>query len=216
MCGWFNAQPPTNQTQVLWLRNSGMSTSGYSSPKVDHTTGTTDGWYVFVPIDAQSDGVAVLQSELLGPSDTTVCFGFWYHILDDYRQTLNKALKLRVVYLNAADNTVTELKNISTTTQEEWQPFNVSLPKLPTGRFQLRTFEGQVSRADVAIDDIFLKSGSCDAVTSTTQSPPTTTTPEPKSEKEWDCDFEANPSQWEASGGWRKTYWIFSKFYSNW
>ena len=212
MCGWSNAPPTPNKTQVLWLRNSGVTTSIYSSPQVDHTTGTADGWYAFVPIDVQSDGVALLQSEVLGPFIAPVCFGFWYHILDDYRESLNKALELRVVYSDIlSNNTLIELMNITTTTQTEWQPFNMTLNKLPRGRFQLMTFEGQAARADVAIDDIFVRNGRCDGMTSTTQTKPMTSTPEPESEKQWDCDFESS-CLWSATGPWRKTYWIFSKF----
>ena len=54
-------------------------------------------------------------------------------------------------------------------------------------RFQLRTLLGQTSKADVAIDDITIKPGACGQTVSTVQP---STTPEPASEKQWDCDFE--------------------------
>ena len=83
-----------------------------------------------------------------------------------------------------------------------------SMPSIPQGRFQLLTIKGDESDADVAIDDITIKQGACGTAVSTTVRPAVPTTPEPQSERQWDCNFETERCYWVVDGtGWTKSAW---------
>ena len=206
-CGWSNAPPAKNTKQVLWTRNTGETESENSGPERDHTTETEDGWYIYVPEDAQSDGVAVLQSELLGPYTGQVCFSFYYNIQSETRAV---SPKLTVLYVSPEFSQTLLNKSISSHTNSVWNIYNVSLINLPQGRFQLKTILGQVSKADVAIDDISIKPGLCGQSVSTPT--PIVSTPEPVSATQWDCNFETTSCKWKVNGtGWVKASWNNSK-----
>lgn len=203
-CGWSNVPPITNKKQVLWTRNSGETDSDDSGPERDHTTNSDQGWYVYVPLDAQSDGVAVLRSEPLGPL-TTACFGFYYHIYDDW----DVAPKLSVLYQPNTGAQATVLGTLHSSDLDQWRLFNVTVNNLPAGRFQLQTFLGQSSAADVAVDDISIRPGACSNLRPTTTTP-LPVTAEPQSAKQWDCTWES-PCNWMVGNGWSKSSWTMSK-----
>ena len=205
-CGWRNVWLSNKNKQILWTRNSGVTESDNSGPLEDHTTKTDEGWYVYVPEDAQSDGVAVLQSEPLGPYTGQICFSFYYHIKSENQLT---SPKLTVTY--TSPQLIREKFNISSHVYDSWNSFNVTLgPNVPRGSFRLTTIVGQRSRADVAVDDISIKAGPCGQ--STSVGPPTMPTPEPVSAKQWDCNFENPSCKWSNNGtGWKKTTWANSK-----
>ena len=154
---------------MLWTRNSGQTLSDDSGPIRDHTTGREDGWYVFVPLDAQSDGVAILQSELLGPFTTPHCFGFYYHIYDEDNDEDDIIPKLSVQYVETSKHgkPVTIMSNISSSDLDKWQQFSITVNNFAQGLFQLVTVEGRTSEADVAIDDISIKQGACGHIVTT-------------------------------------------------
>ena len=193
---------------MLWTRNSGQTDSDDSGPERDHTTETEDGWYVYVPLDAQSDGVAILQSEPLGPYPTEYCFGFYYHIYDDW----NTAPKLTVQFNSPSLTSGSKfLGNISSSDLDDWKQFNVTVKGLPQGRFVLETYEGHTSKADVAVDDIYIKPGACGHTTQTTTTA-SPTTPEPAAYKIYDCDFDHGNCKWHiGTKGWTITSWATSK-----
>jgi hypothetical protein len=199
----------TNRKRVLWTRNSGRTESIYSGPKYDHTTCTDEGWYVYVPIDSQSDGVAILQSEIIRYG-STVCLKFFYNILDEY--SINFTPKLTVGYL-APDNLTPIWKfNISDNRHDIWNNFSATFTGMPENyKFLLKTIEGNISRADVAVDDIQVMSGSCEPAFTTTPNSIKTTTLEPISEKLYDCDFESK-CNWIIDSNWNTSRWEPSKF----
>ena len=124
MCGYYNS-PPTNKTQrqVLWLRNSGKtSTKRISGPITDHTTGTIDGWYAFVPLDSQFDGVATLRSEIYnfrGKDNIVICISFWYHILSN--TTNSKTPKLQISRESVDHKTIIIEANLTANANDGWQ-----------------------------------------------------------------------------------------------
>src|SRR5581483_7926462 len=129
MCGYYNS-PPTNKTQrqVLWLRNSGKtSTRRISGPITDHTTGTIDGWYVFVPLDSQFDGMATLKSETFNFGETPrACVTFWYHI---YSRFVKQPLpKLQVLIEEGNDHmTQYSVATINASTTDGWQQYKATI-----------------------------------------------------------------------------------------
>jgi len=202
-CGWTNVPPSTNRKSVLWTRNSGKTESENSGPLADHTTGTAEGWYVYVPLDSQSNGVGLLQSEILnyGP---TVCLKFFYHMLAENNvYTPN----LMVLYTLPGQTSLKWVANLTTTKYDQWNSFDVTLNGMPTNfRFVLRTVEGNISRADVAVDDIQVKAGQCDVAFATTPATSAVTTLKPVTERQWDCDFETN-CNWDKDISWNRTWW---------
>ena len=157
-CGWNNAAPDNGERQELWIRNQGKTKNMYGAgPKVDHTTHTTDGWYVFVSQSVQNRGVAVLQSEPLTPYGTN-CFAFYYNIMEAGEFTSSQN-KLRVSYWSPESNMTMELANLTNVQTDQWLLFSVTVNKLPQGRFVIETYLPEhknvlESYSDVAIDDI--------------------------------------------------------------
>ena len=213
-CGRTNAPPPLNGKQVLWLRNSGQSDPGMSGPVRDHTSDSPNGWYIYVPIDAQDEGTALLQSETLRPYNTPMCLGFYYHI-HTQSQSIGSDLKLLVAYSSPFASRILYLANLTSSSLNKWEQFALTISNLPAGRFMLITPMGSIAKAVVAVDDITLKPGPCgQTLTTVSMTPKTPTTPEPQSESQWDCNFETERCNWVLDGnppGWDKSSWLMSK-----
>lgn len=218
-CGWTNVAPADGQKQVFWVRNQGETKTGMGAgPRVDHTTNSADGWYIYVPLSVQDKGVAVLQSELLTTTGT-VCFGFYYNLVEPYNgpDPAPGQYKIRVTY--RSPNQTMEVGNCTNVDTEEWLKFEATLNNLPKGQFVIETYQmgsgDLVSYSNVALDDISLKKGACDSAVSTTQTTVGPTTPEPQSEAQWDCDFESiTCPKWSIDkGGWTRTSWNMSMYH---
>ena len=144
---------------------------------------------------------------MLGPF-YDICFSFYYHILSE---TFSMTTKLLVQYVTLYTNPIT-IANLSSSHLDKWILFNKTLTDLPRGRFQFKTFQGQSSRADVALDDISVRVGPCGQSITTTQNP-LSTTPEPKNQMQWDCNFETTTCKWKVTSGTGLTVssWALSK-----
>jgi hypothetical protein len=116
--------------------------------------------------------------------------------------------KLNVMYLAPGVATPVIVASIIGHRFNRWNNFNKTLTNMPPNfRIMLQTLEGNISRADVAVDDIQVKAGTCDQAFVTTRSTVLPTQVIPVGERQWDCDFESPNCNWNIDINWNKTLW---------
>uniref|UniRef100_A0A3B3RPL2 MAM domain-containing protein n=1 Tax=Paramormyrops kingsleyae TaxID=1676925 RepID=A0A3B3RPL2_9TELE len=77
LCGWTNIEAGD---QADWLRGRGTSPLPSTGPRVDHTMGSSQGYYVYVDSAVGQKGdKAMLYSEVFQPTQGDGCLSFWYH-----------------------------------------------------------------------------------------------------------------------------------------
>jgi hypothetical protein len=87
-CNWYDDSD--SQAGLFWQRGLASEASTNTGPSIDHTHGTSAGWYAYVN---SADGTSVAYADLvvdkeLGPSSTTCEIEFYYHMkgkTDDLR-----------------------------------------------------------------------------------------------------------------------------------
>jgi hypothetical protein len=113
------------------------------------------------------------------------------------------------MYSTAAQTEPTLIATITSLNEEQWILYSITLQNMPSNfRFMLKTIEGNLSRSDVAVDDIQVFSGSCDQTSVPTTLKPIIPTQSTNNETEWDCDFETANCEWTPDMNWNKTQWI--------
>ncbi|GIY68139.1 hypothetical protein CDAR_255532, partial [Caerostris darwini] len=189
-CTWRNMKPPIS-SGLQWIRNSGSIVSSNTGPKIDHTTGSAAGWYIYMDGNYGRQGqTAVLESENLHYSPQA-CFKYWYHMYGWGSGSL------QVSYVNHSDSRIYDVMKISGSQGNNWYPVKRLVKGLPP-TYRIRFIGVKGWGGDLALDDILIQDGTCDEPQITTP-PPTETPP-----TDWDCDFEAGDfCTWLNGDGWR-------------
>jgi agmatine/peptidylarginine deiminase len=138
-----------------WTRDSGGTPSTGTGPSVDHTTGTSSGFYLYTEASNPNNPnkMALLESSCItdftGYSDAAVTF--WYHMMGTQMGTL---------YVDVATNCTapswTNEFSVSGNQGDVWQQADVDLTGYVGGDIKLR-FRGVTGSgwsSDIAIDDI--------------------------------------------------------------
>jgi hypothetical protein len=113
------------------------------------------------------------------------------------------------MYSTAAQTEPKLIATIFSQNKAQWILYNITVPNMPPNfRFMLKTIEGNLSRSDVAVDDIQVFSGECDKPSVPTTLKPITPTQSTNNETQWDCDFETANCKWTPDMNWNKTQWI--------
>ncbi|XP_055943864.1 MAM and LDL-receptor class A domain-containing protein 2-like isoform X2 [Argiope bruennichi] len=188
-CTWRNLPKPYS-TGLQWLRNSGSIVNSNTGPKTDHTTGTTEGWYVYMDGDYGYVGqTAVLESENLHYSPNA-CLKYWY-----YQYGWGSG-SLQVKYVNHTDNKIYDIMTIPGSQGSNWYPVKRLVKDLPP-TYRIRFVGVKGTGGSLALDDIFIQQDTCDEIT-TTVPPPTEFPP-----TEWDCNFDVGDfCGWINGNGW--------------
>ncbi|XP_073232940.1 MAM domain-containing glycosylphosphatidylinositol anchor protein 2-like [Porites lutea] len=80
LCTW--TQDKTDQFD--WTRKSGSTPSSPTGPSVDHTTGSSSGWYIFIETSwprKPNDTAKLISANVPGSSaGGGKCLSFWYHM----------------------------------------------------------------------------------------------------------------------------------------
>ena len=78
-----------------WTRQQGASPSLQTGPDSDHTTGGSQGYYVFIEtsVPRKPNETAQLVSAMI-PATRLKCLGFWYHMYGAHVDTLNVYTKV--------------------------------------------------------------------------------------------------------------------------
>ncbi|GFU09589.1 MAM and LDL-receptor class A domain-containing protein 2 [Trichonephila clavipes] len=190
-CTWRNMPKPIS-SGLQWIRNSGSIHNNNKGPKTDHTTGSSEGWYIYLDgSDGYQGQTAVLESENLHYSPQA-CLKYWYYLYGWY----SSAGSLQVTYVNHSDSRIYDIMKISGSQGTNWYPVKRLVKDLPpTYRIRFTGVKGWDGA--LALDDILIQPDTCDEPTITTP-PPTEIPP-----SEWDCDFEAGDyCGWFNGNGW--------------
>ena len=166
ICG-YESDP---KTEFNWARHQGKTFSSNTGPSVDVTTGTGDGYYMY--IETSYPQYYGDRARIISPIQnytTGKCLYFWYH-------AYGRDVGLLNVYSELQTNQTVKQRNLLwTLTGNQGDTWYIArVPTEYSVDFKI-LFEGIVGKSylgDVAIDDVFMSPESC-------QSPP-------------DCDFE-NP-----------------------
>ncbi|XP_072182128.1 MAM and LDL-receptor class A domain-containing protein 1-like [Diadema setosum] len=172
LCGYTQDQ----SDDFDWTWNSGDTTSDYTGPSFDVTTGTTSGHYVYIEASDHNAGdVARLTTPELDPSggNEVTCWSFYYHMFGDNIGDMN-------VYIDKElDQSLWSFggRNLG----DRWFYAEVNVSRYEN--YSL-TFEGVVGdgpQGDLAIDEVDYRLGFCQGAGS--------------------CDFENGLCSWMNIGG---------------
>ncbi|KAK5602804.1 hypothetical protein CRENBAI_025076 [Crenichthys baileyi] len=165
-CTWVNVQKEDGHEWV-------MSRGGYYGPPMDHTTQTSDGWFLLSSALHQSQhSVAQVVSEWIQLKDTPSCLTFWYHMGSSDSGTLR--------LFAHSDSMEETLMFQSHSSGSSWNRFSQSVDT--SKPFQLLIEAESSSKGFIAIDDISLTQGLC---------------PENETRGFVSCSFENGTCDWE-------------------
>ncbi|KAH6935926.1 hypothetical protein HPB50_011476 [Hyalomma asiaticum] len=162
LCGWFNKEGP-NRTQ--WYRHRGATFLNTTGVEEDHTLGTAKGYYLLLDAgDFASSHYGSLQSQTLslGP---TVCFSLYYSMGQTCIANTFRNMQI-----------LPELVRSMVREETQWMRLDEAAPILWPLADMVREkviIIGSTARGrtDLMIDDIDVRSGTCDGITTTTKAP---------------------------------------------
>jgi len=156
--GWVNVGGDDQD----WTRDSGGTPSNTTGPNVDHTTGSSGGYYLYTEASGNNTGypskVFLLESacvDLSGMSSAE--WTFWYHMTGDNIGSLNMEADV------GCTGSYTTLSSIVGEQQaEESSAFlqeNLDLSAYvgQSVRLRFRAVSGTSWRGDITIDDVFVE-----------------------------------------------------------
>ncbi|CAF0718676.1 unnamed protein product [Adineta steineri] len=168
-----------------WTRNRGTTGSWYTGPPYDHTTYTSEGYYMYVEtsLPRKPGDVARLISPTYPASKEYNCLQFYYHQLGADVDRLN-------VYKRDVGGSLTPTKIFTAIGDrfDEWHVMEINI--VPARPFNI-IFEGVVGKSfegDIALDDVFLKERACPPIGS--------------------CDFEQGMCTYKNSEKDREMDWL--------
>lgn len=159
MCGWSNLGGGVDQGD--WLRGRGASLNPNTGPSVDHTTNSTQGYYIYVDGSLSEWGdLSFLISDVLQPTTRGQCFKFWYHMSGQHVDTLRLYINDRTMHASGNEEGIlqwTETGNVG----DKWHEANVFINHKEAFWFVFVYQRGMNTGGDVALDDISVLSGPC-------------------------------------------------------
>nr|XP_054757473.1 MAM and LDL-receptor class A domain-containing protein 1-like [Lytechinus pictus] len=154
MCGYEQA----DDDDFDWTRNQWRTPSDNTGPTYDHTTMTSEGWYMYM--ESSSPNLQDMETRLISPLidlTTRLCLHFWYHMFGREVGTLN-VLTLRKSAKPSDIGSVVWTR--SGQVGDQWMAGTLVVGEPESFRL---VFQGVVSgyEGDIAIDDISMYSGDC-------------------------------------------------------
>lgn len=151
ICGYETDPKAT----MNWLRHKGPTSSIYTGPSTDVTTGTSQGYYMYIETSppAIKGDTAKLISVLTQP-DECRCLHFWYHGYGSDIGELN-------IYSELDNGIRTRVWSMSRNQGNNW--FLARVPTSYTQSYRI-IFEGVVGNGyagDIALDDIYASPHEC-------------------------------------------------------
>lgn len=143
-----------------WRANSGTTTSGATGPNVDHTTGTSAGYYMYVEASspaAQGDSAFLWTAEFDLNGLTNPEIVYYYHM---YGADI---VNLDLQVLDPVSGNWISLNNIvgqqQTSNGAEWREARVNLAAYNTDTVQFRflSVRGASFNGDASVDDIIVR-----------------------------------------------------------
>ncbi|CAF0741635.1 unnamed protein product, partial [Brachionus calyciflorus] len=165
-CGWFQ----TLDSTVNWDRKTGKS---YGGPKVDHTYGRNDTYYIF--FESEDDYYDYYwwggssgsrdRSKLISPNingNLKQCLQFWYYMYGTRVGELSVYLRVKNENGNYTQSqAVWKMKNSH---GNHWNLGNIQFEggNQSVTNFIIEGYAGTSSSGDIALDDIGFKYGDCE------------------------------------------------------
>ncbi|XP_052068054.1 uncharacterized protein LOC127707514 [Mytilus californianus] len=146
----------------MWSTATGGTTSPGTGPQHDHTTGSSNGHYIYLEGTDKPIGT---KSELTSTTvklDGTFCFTFWYHMFGKGMGTLN-------VYIKSG-NRSTKYWSQSGSQGDNWKFVKFDILSSKPYSIIFEGIRGDKFTSDIAIDDISLLQSSCSGSTNYSQS----------------------------------------------
>ncbi|XP_041467171.1 MAM and LDL-receptor class A domain-containing protein 1-like [Lytechinus variegatus] len=141
-----------------WTRHKGHTGTSDTGPPFDHTTGTVDGYYMYIETSGQSDfNKARISTPMVQPA-ASQCVLFWYHMYGLSIDTLN-------VYTRRNDGQ-SQLRPVWTMHQQQsfdWLLGSIQLHEPIEYQVVFEGVVGQLYFGDIALDDISMYDGQCPA-----------------------------------------------------
>ncbi|XP_048242500.1 MAM and LDL-receptor class A domain-containing protein 2-like [Haliotis rufescens] len=191
MCGYINIQTGDD---FDWLRDYGGTPSAATGPRVDHTKGTTTGYYMYIETSGSNRIVGqkarLVSEHLHATSSFGSCVRFYYHMYGSGVGALN------VNTQSVASNNTKLMWSLSGNQGNLWKLGQVNVNQ---GSDYDVVFEGVYGgnfTGDIAIDDITVSNYRCYGATTTMTTPTTVTSPATYPPTKIDCDFEMNICDW--------------------
>ncbi|CAG5126619.1 unnamed protein product, partial [Candidula unifasciata] len=143
-----------------WVMTSGNTKqANTNSPDIDHTTGTSSGFYIYTDSSSPRDygDIARLISPTLNPTSSDgMCLKFFYYMRGQYMGTLN-------VYQMVNNLRHTPIWTTSGEQLNRWLPGQVTLDSPLKFQFVFEGVLGGADYSDIALDDISIVPGACPA-----------------------------------------------------
>ncbi|XP_049268916.1 MAM and LDL-receptor class A domain-containing protein 1-like [Rhipicephalus sanguineus] len=162
MCNWYNSKP---LAYAQWYRHKGYTVSSLSRLEKDHTLGTKDGYYLLLDAEDQvAIPVGILKSQVLALG-SVVCFQLYYHMQ-------NKKAWLNVTFVETSGSPSGEHTTVRSTSSIYWTLLSVERDDLPDSFSVVITATAGKFAGNVAIDDIYVRSGKCATASEGTSAQP--------------------------------------------
>ncbi|KAK0044487.1 MAM and LDL-receptor class A domain-containing protein 2-like isoform X3, partial [Biomphalaria pfeifferi] len=185
-----------------WFRSRGQM--GPGDPPVDHTTGTSKGFFVSLYIkDASHGGQFELRSQWINATHP-VCVSFWYYV-----NSASASLFNLLVSTSSLEDPLDRqaVYNLTDLQSDKWQKFQVTITKTEPYYFVIAGVVVQSKDGTLALDDMLVSDGTCDQRIISTIPPLETKTFPPSS---LDCTFDSL-CQWTQSSSDNFDWMITSK-----
>lgn len=188
-CQWVNTEAGDD---FDWERHKGKTPSNATGPKVDHTIGTEQGYYMFIEASGTARRVgekAHLISDYQDPQ-TTACLSFWYYMFGSAIGSLN-------IYTKKIQTGVMEKKwSLSGNQGNLWSQATVNVPSDQQYVIIIEGVRGGNYSSDIAIDDVRITATNCSSIPPLTTRAPVTGPTSPFPVSDLDCTFELGLCHW--------------------
>ena len=191
-CEWTNA---LQGDDFDWLRDYGGTPSTTTGPKVDHTLGNSQGYYMYIETSGagrKSGEKAWLVSDNRDPA-SSACLVFWYNMYGSGIGSLN-------VYTKPSKGAMNQKWSLSGNQGNVWQRAQVNVPSPVQYTVIFEGVRGGNYSGDIAIDDVSITRGrACYGISNssaTTSSPTGSATAATFPPSSFDCTFEQGLASW--------------------
>lgn len=151
-CNWVN----DTTGDFYWLRKKGKTETGATGPSIDHTTQSSNGYYIFMESSRplmRGQKARIISPTYPATNSNSDCFKFWYHLYGNDIGTLN-------VYTRQSQKLDKLLWTRQNNFGDMWRFAQVSVQtKLD---FEI-VLEGVIDswRGDIAVDDVEIENDAC-------------------------------------------------------
>ncbi|XP_070567019.1 MAM and LDL-receptor class A domain-containing protein 2-like [Ptychodera flava] len=150
LCSWTQAQ----DDDFEWVRAQGPTGTSNTGPVYDHTTGTDQGWYVYIEANNKDeDDAARLESSVI-PATSQSCLVFYYHMYGTHVNTLS-------VYIKTNGQLGSPVWTRSGADENDWMYAQYWITSTTSYQIVFEGTAGSGVRGDIALDDIVLFDGEC-------------------------------------------------------